>query len=126
MIKRCQSGVVLASGGSRDSEFDIVGLRAAAHRVEPIHSDVAVFYLDNQKVVLLRDGTALNFRGQSVPSEVIDLVFGEILMCMMQLVREELTPSNGLLELEYPMLATIADQWLSWKRPNRKEEFAWK
>jgi adenosylhomocysteinase len=87
-IEICRDNVVLASVGSQDIEFDIKGLRELAVRSEKIGPYITKFVLPNSKnVMVVNDGVAVNLIIQSVPSEVMDLVFAELITCSALLLR---------------------------------------
>ncbi|RJE89666.1 hypothetical protein D3P07_05355 [Paenibacillus sp. 1011MAR3C5] len=113
-LSRLKQGVILVSGGSKDTEFDMKTLKSKAQSVEVINSEVKVYKIfcesEVKEIIVLRDGTALNFREKSVPSEVIDLVYSEIVVCILTLLKQQRDP--GLHELSHAKWSTIAENWL--------------
>ncbi len=86
-IEDSKDNVILVSVGSKDTEFDLRSLRAQAvseHVVSPL---LAKYKLHNQKAVfVVNNGTAVNFTLPSIPVEVLDLVFSEILLWILALI----------------------------------------
>lgn len=109
MIRKCKSGVILASGGSRDTEIDVRGLKRYRTK-EAIHDDISIYHVEGKKIFVLRNGTALNFGVKSVPSEIVDLVYSEIICCISKLAQDG--SKSGLQELDQIERAQIAEQWL--------------
>lgn len=106
--------VVLASVGSQDIEFDVHGLRELAVEVRRFSKHLEKFTLPSRKnVYLMSDGTAVNFVIGSVPSEVIDLVFAEILMCTFLLLkRPDRHKAGSVHPTPETYLNSIAKEWL--------------
>jgi adenosylhomocysteinase len=109
---KMKDGVVLISGGSKDIEFDLPALKKHSTSVEEVHEDITLYHYKGKKVYVLRHGTALNFRQQSVPSEIIDLVYSEILSCMVELLDPQQSYAPGIYQLGKDKLAWIAQKWL--------------
>src|SRR5260221_26783 len=110
-MKNMKDGVILASGGSQDVEFDVKNLKTKAKSAQDINSEIRSFLLGDKKIVVLREGTPINFREKSVPTEVIDIVYDEILSCIVELLKKDYAP--GLHEVPKHVLNDIAKHWLS-------------
>ena len=113
-IGMCKDGVVLASVGSKDIEFDVRGLRNHATDVVPVGVHIERFILPSSKVVyVVKRGTPVNFLVQSAPSEIIDLVFSEMLLDAIFLLGDtERYPPGVLHETDEKYLSLIAKDWL--------------
>jgi adenosylhomocysteinase len=115
-IEECKDDVILASVGSRDTEFDVAGLRDLAVHVTEIGEHLERFALPNTKqIVLANRGAAVNFTLPSLPVEILDLVFAEILVGVLRLLHdqaEERLPPGFLHESEEKTLSHIAKDWL--------------
>jgi len=115
-IEECKSNVILASVGSRDTEFDIVGLKEQSLKIEDITADIKRFWTPNSKQILLvRQGTAVNFLLPSLPAEVLDLVFAEVFFCMMLLLdhqNKSVYPPGELYHVPESYLNAISNDWL--------------
>jgi adenosylhomocysteinase len=115
-IEECKDNVILASVGSRDTEFDVMGLRDQAVSVIQIGEHLERFALQNTKqIVLANRGAAVNFTLPSLPVEILDLVFAEILVGVLRLLHdqaEERLPPGFLHESEETTLSHIAKDWL--------------
>nr|SPS05232.1 S-adenosylhomocysteine hydrolase [Candidatus Nitrotoga fabula] len=108
-------GVALVSVGSKNTEFDIKGLRSQAINStgEKVGEEIIRYYTNHSRQILvLRDGTAVNFYLPSIPIEVLDLVFAEILLCVMHLLKKPNLEVGRLLQLDEKLLQPIAHDWL--------------
>jgi len=113
-IEMCKSDVVLASVGSKDIEFDIQGIRDLAIKKETINKHVVKYiFPSNKTVYVLSEGTAVNFIIKSVPTEIIDIVFSEILLCTILLLKTEKKYLPSLVHtLPETYLNQISKDWL--------------
>jgi adenosylhomocysteinase len=113
-ILMCKDGVVLASAGFKDIEFDVNGLRENATDIVQLSAHVEGFLLPSSNVVyVIERGTAVNFLVQSVPSEVTDLVFSELLLSAIFLLRSPGRYSPRVVhETDEKHLSMIAKDWL--------------
>ncbi|MBK9275290.1 MAG: hypothetical protein IPM49_12240 [Flavobacteriales bacterium] len=113
-IEECKNGAILASAGSKDTEFDVRGLRDLAIGTTHVTDHLVQYELPNGKwVYVARQGTAVNFLIESVPDEIIDLVFAEIILCTMLLLkRDEGLDTGRILSLPPTYLNNIAKDWL--------------
>ena len=72
--------VVLVSVGSKDTEFDIKAIKTNALDKEKLSKYLIKYSFPNSKdVIVANNGTAVNFRLPSIPVEILDIVFSEIL-----------------------------------------------
>lgn len=110
----CKDNVILASVGSKDTEFDIAGLKELAIKTELVNEHITKFTLPSSKVVMtVKEGTAVNFILKSMPVEIIDLVFAEILLCSILLLKTPDRVKIGQLNyLPETYLNSIAKDWL--------------
>jgi len=113
-IEECKDNVILASVGSKDTEFDIKTLREQALAEQIIGPAIKKYNLPNDKAIfVVKDGTAVNFLLPSLPVEILDLVFSEILVCIVLLLkRQEKYPPGILHNLADANLSAIAKDWL--------------
>jgi adenosylhomocysteinase len=113
-IEECKDNAILASVGSKDTEFDIRTLREQALSKEDISAAIKKYTIANSKALfVIKDGTAVNFLLSSMPVEMVDLVFSEILLCMLLLLkRQDDYPPGTLHTLAEGHLNAIADDWL--------------
>lgn len=109
-MRTLKDGVVLASAGSKDVEFDVQRLAQQGTVVGTPSTDIHIYQLDGKQIVLLCEGTPINFRIESVPSEVIDLVYAEILTSIIHLLTEEYAP--GMHTVAHGTLSDLASRWL--------------
>lgn len=105
-----RDGVVLASGSSKQVEFDVPGLRAAASAVavDGHREELAV---DGRTVFLLHGGHPVNFLHQSVLGSVLDLVYSELLLCTRALLEGGPT-AGGLHRVAPEAQQALARRWL--------------
>jgi adenosylhomocysteinase len=105
-------GVVLASVGSKDTEFDVKRVKELAEERIEIGENIVKYKLPNKRhVVVVKDGTAVNFLLPSIPIEVLDLIFSEILLAVFALLKESV-PSGEVHVIAENTLSVIARDWL--------------
>lgn len=103
-----RDGVVLASGSSKQVEFDVEGLcRGAEAAVEA--DEVLELQAANRTVYLLNQGKPVNFMEQSILGSVLDLVYTELYLCTRELAGRPWEP--GLHRLDPQMQQQLAQQW---------------
>jgi adenosylhomocysteinase len=101
-------GAVLASGSSKQVEFDVPGLLARA--VAAVSVDEVTELADGRRTLyLLNDGKPVNFLEQSVLGRVLDLVYSELYVCTAQLSADAHRP--GLCRLDPALQAELAGIW---------------
>lgn len=111
-IKKMRDEVILISGGSQDTEFDIQELKKHSLKKTYLTSEIAIYELNAKKITVIREGTAINLREKSVPSEIMDIVYSEILSCILELAKKRNNYKPGLYEMPMNSLQTIAKKWL--------------
>ena len=113
-IKEMKNPVILASVGSKDSEFDIKPLRNHATEKEDLGEHLRRYKLSNgNEVVVVRDGTAVNFILESTPAEVMDLVFAEMIICLLLLLEKPAHYAPGVIhQAPAEKVDDIAREWL--------------
>lgn len=112
-MKKMKSGVILVSGGSQDIEFDLPSLRRHTSRVISLSDDLKQYTIGKKRYIVMRDGTAVNFKIDSIPDEIADLVYSEILSAVLCLADNHGTLASGVNELPHSTRASIANTWLS-------------
>jgi len=103
-----RDGVILASGSSKEVEFDLPGLRAAAGGCE-ISAPLTELHFPDRTAVILNCGRPINFLHQSVLGNVLDLVYTELYMCIRSLLEKDLPA--GLGRLSQAVQHEIASVW---------------
>ncbi len=103
-----RDGVVLASGSSKQVEFDVEGLRGAASAIVEV-DEVSEIEAAGRVVYLLNDGKPVNFMEQSILGSVLDLVYTELYLCTRELARTSWEP--GLHRLAPDMQQVLARRW---------------
>lgn len=113
-IELCKDNAILASVGSKDTEFDIRALVELSVSNEAIGEHIVRYTLPNSKnIVVINGGTAVNFIMKSLPVEIIDLVFAEILRCSLLLLRRAKEYRIGRINVApEETLSGIAKEWL--------------
>jgi adenosylhomocysteinase len=114
MVDSCRDDVVLASVGSRNTEFDVDQLTDQATKTEKLSDQLVSYRLTkNTNIHLARAGTAVNFYLPSIPIEILDLVFSEIVVGCLRLLTEPTTLALGAInESPVDALDPIAKDWL--------------
>lgn len=113
-IEECKDLSILASAGSKDIEFDVVGLENLSYEKNRISDHIDQYSLPNGKTIyLVKKGTAVNFLIKSVPDEIIDLVFSEIVLSTIILIKTPDEVQIGCINhLSDNYLNEIAKDWL--------------
>ena len=115
-IEECKNHVILASAGSKNTEFDVDMLQRQALNHTVIGRHVAKYSLANgHSVMVIKEGTAVNFLLPSLPVEILDLVFSEILVCLTFLLTkstEEYPAGQKVYEAQDQDLSEISKTWL--------------
>ncbi|MBB3190968.1 adenosylhomocysteinase [Halomonas cerina] len=113
-IEECRNNVILASVGSKDTEFDVSEVRDQALGVVPLGDALEEYKLPHSRsVVVAKNGAAVNFILPSIPNEILDLVFSEILLCSMLLLKRRDKYVPGFVhESPYSFLNEVSRDWL--------------
>ncbi|WP_374652275.1 adenosylhomocysteinase [Dongia sp.] len=113
-IEECKDNVILVSVGSRDTEFDIRTIREQALEASEVSPNLKKYILPNSRAVLVvNDGVAVNFLVPSRPIEIMDLVFSELFLAAMLLVKKPGEHLPGVVHEMSPFsLDVIAKDWL--------------
>jgi adenosylhomocysteinase len=107
-----KDGVVLASGSSKQVEFDVQSLKAKALKIDP-GRDVERFHLRNDKVLfLIREGKPVNFRDGGVVGPAISLTQAELIVALKTLIELEAEPGIAAVSTEDREL--LAEIWLDY------------
>jgi len=101
-------GAVLASGSSKQVEFDVPGLLARANATVTV-DEVTELAAGDRTIYLLNEGKPVNFLEQSVLGRVLDLVYSELYLCTAQLACLPHRP--GLRRLQPDLQAKLAGIW---------------
>jgi adenosylhomocysteinase len=98
MLRDAQPGLVLINAGHGGDELDVMGIRAAATRIDQISDHVVRYDLDgNRGVVLLGNGHPLNIVMNAGSPEPVLLHFTLLALTLAWLCRN--TPSKGQLPI---------------------------
>lgn len=119
-IMRCKNNTVLASVGSKDTEFDISSLRQRAEKCETIGRYLEKFILPNRRsIVVVKGGAAVNFILPSLPEELLDLIFSEMTLCGIRILRDANPTGVGVVNRsDSAILNGIARRWLEFINPS--------
>lgn len=113
-IEECKNNVVLVSVGSKDIEFDIKSVQEQSLATRQLGSHITLYTLPNSKnVYVVRRGTAANFILPGQPAEIMDLVFAEIFISTMLLLKKPTDYRIGEVNfLPNRFINQIAKEWL--------------
>jgi adenosylhomocysteinase len=103
-----RDGVILASGSSKQVEFDVDGLLGAAERVAEV-DEVLELEASGRTLYLLNQGRPVNFMEQSILGSVLDLVYTELYLCTRELAGRPWEP--GLHRLSPVTQRELARRW---------------
>lgn len=101
----------LVSGSSKDHEIDIDYLESITSTTTEIHQHVKACNLnDGRCLYLVNKGYPVNFTGSSVPDEIVEFLFSELIMLVQELLDGTYAPGTHPLS---PELEDVAAQiWL--------------
>lgn len=105
-------GVLLTNVGSRDHELPMVALIGGATRRQAAASHVELFTMvDGRQLFVSSHGCPINFRGNSLPFDVSDLMFAQLAACLVRAAaRADVAGFHALTRDEE---ASIAERWLT-------------
>jgi adenosylhomocysteinase len=103
-----RDGVILASGSSKQVEFDVQGLRRVADESWDA-PDRETHLVDGRLVHLLNEGKPVNFLEQSVLGSILDLVYSELYLCTRELAMTQHPAGMHRLHPEQQM--RLARRW---------------
>jgi S-adenosylhomocysteine hydrolase len=106
-------GIVLASGSSRQVEFEAIlqEFDFAFDLPSGMRTSRVLRARGRSGTLLLNSGFPINFLGESLPSSIIDLVFAQIALGLAHAQEPGLEP--GLHDLTEADLETVATAWLA-------------
>ncbi len=101
----------LISGASKNHEIDLGALAACTRGTARVHQHVVAHELnDGRRLFLVNDGYPVNFTGSSVPDEIVEFLFSELIMLVPELLDRR--PAPGIYPLSDEMEAVAAELWL--------------
>lgn len=101
----------LVSGSSKDHEIDLQYLQAQQIKTEKIHPHIHSYQLpDDRNLLLVNGGYPVNFTGSSVPDEIVEFLFAELIILVKVMMEE--TPSPGIYPLAPELEELPAAVWL--------------
>ncbi|MBL4687833.1 MAG: hypothetical protein JKY37_24805 [Nannocystaceae bacterium] len=101
----------IVSGASKNHEADLDHLASLTVRTRPIHRHVDAHTLkDGRTLLLVNKGYPVNFTGSSVPDEIVEFLFAELIMLVPALLDHDLEPGIYPLKDEHEQIA--AQIWL--------------
>lgn len=103
-----RDGVILASGSSKQVEFDVSGLRQASSATVQ-SPDVEQLTVAGRTVFLLNEGKPVNFLDQSILGGILDLVYSELYLCTVEVATGAHSP--GIRRLGAPAQQDLARRW---------------
>jgi len=102
----------LVSGASKNHEIDLAYLQTQTQSVTAIHPYVNQHtLLDDRQLLLVNNGYPVNFTSASVPDEIVEFLFAELIMLVPRLMEQ--TPEPGIYTLPVEDEALPAKIWLS-------------
>jgi adenosylhomocysteinase len=114
IIDNVKDNAMLVSVGSKNNEYEIEKLVEVAEDCEEIGTQIKRYTLPNKdKVNVVKDGTAVNFMLPSIPIEILDIVFSEIVLAGILLLKKPDTfPLHTVNCLEERYWDYISKDWL--------------
>ncbi|PID61476.1 MAG: hypothetical protein CSB44_06670 [Gammaproteobacteria bacterium] len=110
-LQSLPDGCFIASGASKDHEIDLDSLRDGSERMESIHPHVDACHMrDGRCLYLINQGFPVNFIASSVPDEIVEFLFAELIMLVPELLDKR--PSPGIWPLSEERERLAARIWL--------------
>jgi len=103
-----RDGAILASGSSKQIEFDVPGIRESADDTWTF-TDHETHRVGGKVVHLLNEGKPVNFLEQSILGSILDLVYSELYLCTQTLAAGP-RPA-GLQRLDPERQKALARRW---------------
>jgi S-adenosylhomocysteine hydrolase len=101
----------LISGASKNHEIDLDYLESRTIQDDRIHDHVRQCTLDDgRRLLLVNEGYPVNFTAASVPDEIVEFLFAELIMLVPKLMDD--TPPPGIYTLPPAEESLPADIWL--------------
>ncbi len=111
LIDQLPNRCFLVSGSSKDHEIDLAYLNSITRTSTQIHEHVeALELLDDRTLFLVNKGYPVNFTGSSVPDEIVEFLFAELIMLVPELLDKKPAPGTYPLPVELENIA--ARVWL--------------
>jgi adenosylhomocysteinase len=111
VIDSLASRCFLVSGSSKDKEIEVAYLTSLATNTKKIHPHIQHYTLkDNRELLLVNEGYPVNFTGSSVPDEIVEFLFAELIILVKILLEE--TPAPGIYPLAPELEKIPAAVWL--------------
>jgi len=111
LLEQLPDKCFLVSGASKDHEIDLPYLASISTHHEPLHRYVDTYFLrDGRRLYLVNKGFPVNFTGSSVPDEIVEFLFAELIMLVPELLDKQ--PLPGIYPLSEKMEALAATIWL--------------
>lgn len=111
LLEQLPDRCFLVSGSSKDHEIDLSHLDSQTAESKPLHKHVRQCTLhDGRRVYLVNEGYPVNFTGASVPDEIVEFLFAELIMLVPQLLDSKSVP--GIHTLAPADEALPASIWL--------------
>ncbi|MBV1856940.1 MAG: hypothetical protein KUG77_00920, partial [Nannocystaceae bacterium] len=101
----------IVSGASKNHEADLGHLASRTVSIREVHRHVDAHTLrDGRTLLLVNKGYPVNFTGSSVPDEIVEFLFSELIMLVPELLDNDLEP--GIYPLKDELGKIAAQVWL--------------
>jgi len=111
LIDQLPDRTFLVSGASKDHEIDLNYLAQQSSEKTSIHKHVEAYtFPDGRVLFLVNKGFPVNFTGASVPDEIVEFLFAELVMLVPMLLEQNLEPGTYPLPVDQERLA--AQIWM--------------
>jgi adenosylhomocysteinase len=114
ILDNLKDNSILVSVGSKNNEFEIEELKELATKEKKLGKNLVEYTLPTKNIVIVaKDGTAINFLLPSIPTEILDIVFSEIVLAGLLLLKNPNDFSIGTVhQIKEIYLSQIAKDWL--------------
>ncbi|MDQ2085920.1 NAD(P)-dependent oxidoreductase [Herbivorax sp. ANBcel31] len=111
-ILNCKGYIYLASASSKNIEIDLEKIKFNAYTERKISKNINLYILNKKRVYIINNGNPVNFLIDSVPNEIIDLVFSEILCACNILLDKKINDNSKISCVEDKYLEIISQMYL--------------
>lgn len=112
-LERFCDETYLISGSSRQVEFDIETLKEKADKICELDENIVCYEIDNKKFYLFYDGYPVNFLNRSIPDSIIDFMFSEMILAVIEAIDETVIKHTGINVVSKNGINEIADAYLN-------------
>lgn len=112
VLATLKNGGFVCSASSGNIEIDLDYIISNSTEKRKINSILTSYLLEGKKIVVLNNGFPINFTIPSVPDEIIDLLFSEMLSCVVDSTDDNNNKTDSIRSTSESMIDYIASLWI--------------